>query len=88
MRGLGGKLVFGLHQSTGVLLRVNVPQGDIVFHWAEQRDPGADEDGNASNNEALNEAGLKKPLNRDPTINVGMPKAPRVKPGNDRHRIP
>ena len=47
-------------------------QHDIARQRAEQRDPSADEHRHAGDNEALNEAGVKKPLDGDPAIDVGL----------------
>ena len=47
-------------------------QHDIARQRAEQRDPSADEHRHAGDNEPLNEAGVKKPLDGDPAIDVGL----------------
>ena len=47
-------------------------QHDIARQRAEQRDPSADEHRHAGDHEALNEAGVKKPLDGDPAIDVGL----------------
>src|SRR5262245_42741418 len=61
---------------------------DIAMCGAEERDPLADEYGNACDNEALNEPGLKKPLNGNPAIHVNMPDAASGKLRHDFGRIP
>ena len=52
-----------------------MPENDVARYRAKERNPGADEHRNASDNEALDEPVLKKPLNRDPAIHVNVPDA-------------
>src|SRR5262245_61700780 len=69
---LDDHLILTLNETAGVLARRDVLEGDIALCGAKERDPGADEYGNASDNKASNESGLKKPLDSDPTIYVNM----------------
>src|SRR5438128_3699071 len=47
-------------------------EGDITLERAKQRDARTDEDRNTGDNEPVYEAGLQKPLDREPAIDVDM----------------
>src|SRR6266480_3265742 len=93
-RLLGGNNILALDEAAGVMTRGDVLKRDVTFYCAEERDPTTDEDGNARDDEAVNEPGLKKPLNRDPAIHVNVSDAPscklhhdvRWRPGHALHR--
>src|SRR6266571_3010966 len=95
-RLLGGNNILALDEAAGVMTRGDMLKRDVTFYWAEERDPTTDEDGNARDDEAVNEPGLKKPLNRDPAIHVNVSDAPscklhhdvRWRPGHALHRSP
>ena len=72
---LGGNDILALDEAAGILPRPDVPEDDVALYGTKERNTGTDQDRNASDNEALNEPGLKKPLNRDPTIDVNVPNA-------------
>src|SRR5215475_6683203 len=88
MRLLNGNRILTLNEAAGVLARRDVLEGDIALCDAKERNTVADEYGNARDNEALNESGLKKPLNRNPAIHVNMPDVASGKLRNDFGRIP
>ena len=82
-RSLGGNHVLTLDEAAGVLPRLDVPEEDVVGYSAKEWNPSTDEHRNASYYEALNEPGLKKPLNGDPAIYVGVLDASRGKLRHD-----
>src|SRR5439155_26724146 len=91
-RLLGGNNILALDEAAGVMTRGDVLKRDVTFYCAEERDPTTDEDGNTRDDEAVNEPGLKKPLNRDPAIHVDMPDTPSCKlrhdvGGSPRHSL-
>ena len=49
-----------------------MPEHDVPAHGAKERDPSADEHWNPRDNEALNQAGVKKPLDGDSAVDVHM----------------
>ena len=55
----GGNHVFTLDEAAGVLPRPDVLKDDVACYSAKERNPGADEHRNASDNEPLNEPGLE-----------------------------
>src|SRR5262245_14367997 len=75
MASLGDNRVLTLNEPTGVLPRPQVLESDVARDRAEKRDPLADEDGNARDDQTLNEPGAEEPLNRDPTVYVDMVEA-------------
>ncbi len=79
----GGNHILTLDEAAGVLPRPDVYEDDVTRYGAKERNTGTDEHRNASDNEALNEPGLKKPLNRDPAIHVNVPNAASSKLQND-----
>ena len=85
---LAGNLILTLNETARVLPRPDVLEDDVARYSAKQRNPGTDEDRNASDNKALNEPGLKKPLNGDPAIHVNVPDAASSKLRRDFKRIP
>src|SRR4029453_14248821 len=85
---LDDNLVLALDEAAGVLPCSDVPENDVAPYRAKERNPGTDEHRNASDNEALNEPGLKKPLNGDPAIHVNVPDAASSKLRRDFNRIP
>jgi hypothetical protein len=95
-RSLGGNHILTLDEAGGVLPRLDVPEEDVVGYSAKEWNPGTDEHRNASYYEALNEPGLKKPLNGDPAIHVDVLDASRSKlrhdfvwsPGHPLHHGP
>src|SRR5262245_3117473 len=88
MRLLAGDRIFTLNEAAGVVARCDVLESDIARCGAKERDSGADEHGNACDNESLNKSGLKKPLDSDPAIHVNMPDAASGKLRHDFRRIP
>src|SRR5262250_801093 len=88
MRLLAGNRILTLNEAAGVVARRDVLESDIARCGAKERDSGADEHGNACDNEALNKSGLKKPLDSDPAIHVNMPDAASGKLRHDFGRIP
>src|SRR5262245_40986211 len=88
MRLLTGNRIFTLNEAAGVVARRDVLESDIARCGAKERDSGADEHGNACDNESLNKSGLKKPLDSDPAIHVNMPDAASGKLRHDFGRIP
>src|SRR5215813_7843803 len=88
MRLLTGNRIFTLNEAAGVVARRDVLENDITLCCAKERDPGADEHGNACDNESLNKSGLKKPLDSDPAIYVNMPDTANGKLRHDFRRIP
>src|SRR5262249_54557095 len=87
-RFLNSNRILTLNEAAGVLSRRDVLEGDIALCNTKERDPGADEHGNACDNEALNEPGLKESLNCDSAIHVNMPDATSGKLRHDFSRIP
>ena len=73
------KMVLALNQATREVPSRDVTKPDIALEGAEERNSVSDEHRHACNDEALNEPGLEKSLNRDPAIHVNMPDAARVK---------
>src|SRR6267142_1553259 len=73
----GRNHVLTLNEATGVLARCDVRERDIALQCAKERDPGANQHRNTSDDEVLNETGLEKLLNGDPTIHVNMLDAAR-----------
>src|SRR5262245_21475861 len=88
MRLLVGNRILTLNEPAGVVARCDVLESDIARCCAKERDPGADEHGNACDNESLNKSGLKKPLDSDPAIYVNMSDAASCKLRHDFGRIP
>jgi hypothetical protein len=80
---LGGNNILTLDEAAGVLVRRDVPEGDVSLYCAKERNPVTDEHGNACDQEALNEPGLKEPLNGDAAIHVDMPHTASGKPRQD-----
>ena len=62
-RLLGGNNVLALDEAAGVVARGDVFKRDVALYCAEEWDPATDEDGNARDYQAVNEPGVKKPLN-------------------------
>src|SRR4030095_12432195 len=88
MRLLVGNRILTLNEAAGVVARRDVRESDIARCCSKERDSGADEHGNACDNESLNKSGLKKPLDSDPAIHVNMPDASSGKMRHDFGRIP
>src|ERR1035438_6238715 len=84
----GGNHILTLDEAAGVLPRPDVSEDDVARYSAKERNTGADEHWNASDNEALNKPGLKKPLNSDPAVHVNVPNAASSKLQNDFGRSP
>ena len=85
---LDGNLILALDEAAGVLPCPDVLEDDVARYRAKERNPGTDEDRNASDNEALNEPGLKKPLNGDSAIHINVPDAASRKLRHDFGRSP
>jgi hypothetical protein len=66
-RWLDGNLILAFYKTAGILMRCDVLESDVARYGAKERNPGANEHGYARDSEALNEPGLKKALNCDPT---------------------
>ncbi len=81
-------MILALDEAAGVVARGDVFKRDVALYCAEERDPATDEDGNARDYEAVNEPGVKKPLNRDAAIHVNVPDAPSCKLCHDVGRRP
>src|SRR5581483_6034691 len=47
-------------------------EGDIARQWPKERDAGTNEHRNPSDDEPVNQAGLKKLLNGDPAVHVDV----------------
>src|SRR5215510_2246510 len=58
-------LVLRLDETAREGARRDVPQDDVPAEFAEERDAAADENGDAGDDEALDQAGLEKALDRD-----------------------
>src|SRR3989442_4734317 len=58
-------------------------EGDITLERAKQRDARTDEHRNTGDNEPVYEAGLQKPLDREPAIDVDMLDAARLERRHD-----
>jgi hypothetical protein len=82
-RPLHDNLVLAFDKTTGVLVRCDVPESDIVCQGAKQRNPAANEHGYARDREALNEPSLKKTLDGDPAIYVRMPESALIELRDD-----
>src|SRR2546429_7002757 len=87
-RLLGGNNILALDEAARVLSRGDVLKRNITLNRTEQRDAATDEDGNACDDETLNEPGLKKLLNRDPAIHVNVSDAANCKLRHDVRRRP
>lgn len=72
---LDDNLILTLNEAAGVLPCSDVPERDVARYRAKERNPRPDEHRNASDNEALDEPVLEKPLNRDSAIHVNVPDA-------------
>src|SRR4030095_7121560 len=80
---LGGNDILTLNEAADVLARRDVLESDIDRHLAKQRDTGADQHWNASDDEPMNEPSSKKSLNGDPAIYVNVPNPAGGKPRHD-----
>src|SRR5580765_296762 len=87
-RVLGGIDILTLNEAADVLPRRHVLESDIAWQLAKQRDTGADQHWNASDNEPINEPSSKKPLNGVPAIYVNVPNPAGGKPRHDFRRCP
>src|SRR4051794_32050215 len=85
---LDGNIILALNQAAWIVPSRYVMETDIVRQGAEERNTGANEHGNARNNETLNKPGLEKPLNGDPAIHISMPDAASIKLRHDFSGIP
>ena len=76
---LDGNQVFALNEAADVLACRHVLEGNIARPRTKEGNSGTDQHWDTGNNDALNETGLKKPLNGDPAIDVNVPDAARGK---------
>src|SRR5258708_6302191 len=65
-----GNHILTLDEAAGKLPCPDVRKDDIARYSAKERSPGTNEHRNASYDEALNEAGMKKPLNGEAAIHI------------------
>src|SRR5439155_18081850 len=80
--------ILALHEAAGKLARRDVFEHDVVWQVAEERHAAADQHGHARDNQSLNEPRQKKPLNRDPAVDVNVPDAATLELRQDVARIP
>ena len=81
-------LVLGLHQAAWIVTRRHMAETNVVLQRSEQRDALANQHGNASDYQALNEAGAQKALDCFAAIDVQVGRAGCGEPRNDVGRIP
>ena len=68
----GSHHVLALHQAALVLTRGHVREHDIGLQRAKEWNPRSNQHRHARDDDPLNEPRLKKPLNRNPAIDVDM----------------
>jgi hypothetical protein len=67
-----GNFVFTLDETAGVVACCDVLETDVARCGAEERNSGANEDRYPRNDQALDEPGLKEPLDGDATVDIDM----------------
>ena len=77
-----------MNETASVLAGCDVFKTDVVRRGAKQGDPRADEDGYTSDDEALNQAGAKKALDRNAPVNVSVLDAASGESRDDFRRMP
>jgi hypothetical protein len=92
LRDVPEDLVLTLHQAVLELQRFEMAQPDVVRKWSEQRDAGADKDGNLRDDQLVNQALAKETLDGLPAINVQVPEStfretPDYFPWRRRHNL-
>ena len=80
--------ILALDEAAGILARRDMPKRHVVRQGAEERNPGANEHGNARDDQAVDEPGRKEALDRDPAIHVHVLEAAGGKLGDDVGRSP
>jgi hypothetical protein len=71
-RLLDGNLILAFDKTASVLVRCDVLESDVARYGAKERNPRANEHRYTRDSEALDQPGLKKALNCDPAIYIGV----------------
>lgn len=72
MRWSGGNSILTLNNAARKMAGGDMLEGNIPLERAKQRDARTDEHRNTGDDEPLYQAGLQKPLDREPAIDIDM----------------
>ena len=78
-----GDQILTLDQAAGILPRPDMLEYDIALKRAKERNARTNEHGHTGNDQALDEPGLKKALDRNATVDVRMLNAPGIESRDD-----